>query len=59
MIKEIRDVDRGEIITTEKKTLRRVLSQKNAQLLKMMLSSVVVYGSGYTACIAGYPLCFT
>lgn len=56
IIKEIRDVDKGEVITTEKKTIRRVLSEKNAQLMKMMLSSVVAQGSGITARIDGFPV---
>lgn len=57
IIKEIRDVEKGEVITTEKQTIRRVLSEKNANLLKMMLSSVVAEGgTGYTARIYGYPV---
>ncbi len=57
IVKEIRDLDKGEIIKTEKKTIRRVLSEKNAGLLKMMLSSVVAEGgTGYKARIYGYPV---
>ncbi len=57
IIKEIRDVEKGEIVRTEKETIRRVLSEKNANLLKMMLSSVVAEGgSGYKARIYGYPV---
>jgi cell division protein FtsI (penicillin-binding protein 3) len=57
IIKEIRDVEKGEIIQTPKKTIRRVLSQKNANLMKLMLSSVVAEGgSGYMARIYGYPI---
>jgi cell division protein FtsI (penicillin-binding protein 3) len=57
IIKEIRDVEKGEVIQTEKKTIRRVLDRKNAHLLKMMLTSVVAEGgSGYTARIDGFPV---
>lgn len=57
IIKEIRDVEKGEVVKTDKKTLRRVLTQKNAHLLKMMLSSVVAQGgSGYRARIDGFPV---
>ena len=57
IIKEIRDVERGEVVKTKKKTLRRVLTRKNANLLKIMLSAVVAKGgSGYRARIHGYPI---
>ncbi len=57
IIKEIRDVENGEVVETPKKTIRRVLSKKNANLMKMMLSSVVAEGgSGYKARIHGYPV---
>ncbi len=57
IIKEIRDVEKGEVIKTKKKTIRRVLTEKNAGLMKMMLSSVVAEGgSGYKARIYGYPV---
>lgn len=57
IIKEIRDVDKGEVIKTEKKIIRRVLSEKNASLMKLMLGSVVAQGgSGYKARINGYPV---
>ncbi len=57
IIKEIRDVEKGEIVRTEKKTIRRVLTEKNASLMKMMLSSVVAAGgTGYKARIHGYPI---
>ncbi len=57
IIKEIRDVEKGEVIQTEKKTIRRVLSEKNANLMKMMLTTVVSEGgSGYKARIHGYPI---
>ncbi len=57
IVKEIRDLDQGKIVKTEKKTIRRVLTEKNAGLLKMMLSSVVAEGgTGYLARIHGYPI---
>ncbi len=57
IIKEIRDLESGHIVKTEKKTLRRILSQKNSHLLKMMLSSVVAEGgSGFKARIDGFPI---
>jgi cell division protein FtsI (penicillin-binding protein 3) len=57
IIKEIRDLEKGEVVKTEKQTLKRVLSEKNASLLKMMLSSVVAEGgSGFNARIDGFPV---
>lgn len=57
IIKEIRDVEKGEIIVTSKKTIRRVINDKSANLLKMMLSAVVAEGaSGHLARIDGYPI---
>lgn len=57
IVKEIRDVEKGEVVRTEKKLIRRVLEKKNAHLLKMMLSSVVAEGgSGYKARIDGFPV---
>lgn len=57
IIKEIRDVEKGEIVVNSKKTIRRVLNEKSTNLLKMMLSSVTAKGgSGYLARIDGYPV---
>ena len=57
IIKEIRDIEKAKVVKTEKKTIRRVLSEKNANLMKMMLSSVVAEGgSGFKARIHGYPI---
>ena len=56
IVREIRDVEKGEMIQTSKKSVRRVLSPRNANLLKMMLSSVVVHGSGVQARIQGFPV---
>lgn len=57
IIKEIRDLEKGQVITTDKQLVREVLTPKNANLLKMMLSSVVAEGgSGYKARIDGFPV---
>jgi cell division protein FtsI (penicillin-binding protein 3) len=57
IVKEIRDLQKGEVIKTDKRVIRRVVSEKNASLLKMMLSSVVSEGgTGYKARIHGYPI---
>ena len=56
IIKEVRDVEKGEVIKTSKKTIRRVLTRENARLVKMMLSSAVIQGSGIQARIHGFPV---
>lgn len=57
LIKEVRDLENGEIQTQPKKTMGRIISPKNSHLLKMMLSSVVAEGgSGYRARIDGFPV---
>ena len=57
IIKEIRDMEQAKVVETPVKEVRRVLSEKNANLLKMMLSSVVAQGgSGYKARIHGFPV---
>ena len=56
LIKEIRDLENGRLITTPVEPIRRVISKKNADLVKMMLSTVVADGgSGYRARIDGFP----
>ncbi|MEM7645954.1 MAG: penicillin-binding protein [Pseudomonadota bacterium] len=57
IVKEVRDMSSGKIVQTPKEEIRRVLSPENANLLKMMLSTVVAEGgSGYRARIQGYPI---
>ena len=56
IVREIRDVEEGETIKTRKKTIGRVLDKENARLVKMMLSSAVVQGSGIQARIHGFPV---
>lgn len=54
LVREVRTVD-GEVIKRfEKKVVRRVLSEKTAEELKLILESVVTQGSGNRAQIPGY-----
>ncbi len=56
IVKEIQDVEKGEVTRIGKKTVDRVLTKKNANFLKMMLSSAVTHGSGTQARIHGFPV---
>ena len=54
LVREVRSVD-GEVIKRfEKQVVRRVLSEKTAEELKLILESVVTQGSGNRAQIPGY-----
>ncbi|NLC52373.1 MAG: PASTA domain-containing protein [Firmicutes bacterium] len=55
LVKEIRTPDGQEVIKKfEKRTIRQVISEQTARELALILTSVVEYGSGNRARIAGY-----
>ena len=56
IVKSITNTDTGEIITSETKTLKQVLSVQTANDVKSMMLSVVTNGTGKRAQVAGYTI---
>lgn len=57
LLKEVRDIESGQMVPTEKKVIRRVMSPRDANMMKMMLASAVLEGrSGYKARVDGFPV---
>lgn len=57
VVKEIRDHENGEVIVTQPKTIRRVLTEEQvAKMKKMLLAVTSKEGTGYNARVPGFPV---
>ena len=56
LVKTMKNTDTGEIIETETKTIRQVISSQTANQICDMMESVVENGTGTAAAIEGYSI---
>ena len=56
LVKSMTNTDTGEVIETETKTIRQVISSQTAEQLCEMMESVVENGTGTSAAIEGYSI---
>lgn len=56
LVKSMTNVDTGEVITNEPKTIRQVISSQTSDKIKDMMHSVVTDGTGKNAAVKGYTV---
>lgn len=56
IVKSMKNSDTGEVIETETKTIRQVISSQTAKKICDMMESVVIDGTGKTAAVKGYSI---
>ena len=56
LVKSMTNVDTGEVITTEPKSVRQVISSQTSDKIKDMMHSVVTDGTGKNAAVKGYTV---
>ena len=56
LVKSMSNPDTGEVINTETKTVRQVISSQTSEQLRKIMQSVVINGTGKRAAVKGYSV---
>ena len=56
LVKSMSNPDTGEVINTEVKTVRQVISSQTSNQMREMMQSVVIHGTGKKAAVKGYSV---
>ena len=56
LVKSMSNPDTGEVINTETKTIRQVISSQTSEQLRKIMQSVVINGTGKRAAVKGYSV---
>ena len=56
LVKSMSNPDTGEVISTEPKTVRQVISSQTSEQMRKIMQSVVINGTGKKAAVKGYSV---